>query len=56
MVATYAADAAIVAYQRLIELNFGLWKPEVADWLHSEDAKPVLKELLVYVPCSNTIH
>ena len=56
MVATNAPDTAILAYQRLIELNFGLTKPGVADWLHSEDAAPVLKELLVFVPCSNTIH
>ncbi len=56
LIANYGAQAAILAYQRLLQLNWESWKPEVADWLHSEDAEPVLKELLVAVPCSATVH
>ena len=42
--------------RELIQLNMESWKPEVNEWLHSEDAEPVLKELLVIVPCSGTVH
>jgi hypothetical protein len=49
-------EAAIHAYLRLMELNMGSWKPKVAEWLHSEDAEPQLKQLLVMVPCSPTLH
>ena len=51
-----APQAAILAYQRLIQLNLELHKPEVEEWLHSEDAEPVLKEMLAYVPCAGHIH
>jgi hypothetical protein len=51
-----APQAVILAYQQLIQLNLELYKPEVADWLHSEDAEPVLKEMLVHVPCAGNIH
>ena len=56
LVAGFGAQAAVLAYQRLLQLNWESWKPEVAEWLHSEDAEPVLKELLVAVPCSATVH
>jgi hypothetical protein len=49
-------DAAINAYLRLMELNMASWKPQVAAWLHSEDAEPSLKQLLALVPCSPTLH
>jgi hypothetical protein len=49
-------EAAIHAYLRLIELNLGSWKPQVAEWLHSEEAEAPLKELLAMVPCSPTVH
>ncbi len=56
LIAGFGAQAAVLAYQRLLQLNWESWKPEVAEWLHSEDAEPVLKELLVAVPCSATVH
>lgn len=49
-------DAAIRAYLRLIELNLGSWRPQVAEWLHSSEAEAPLKELLLMVPCSPTLH
>ena len=49
-------DEAIHAYLELIELNMRSWRPEVAAWLHSEDAKLALRELLAAVPCSPTLH
>jgi hypothetical protein len=49
-------QAAIQAYQQLLKLNWDSWKPEVAEWLHSEDAAPVLKELLAAVPCPAVLH
>jgi len=52
----FATQAAMLAYQQLMQLNLESWRPEVAEWLHSEDAEPVLKDLLVAVPCSRTIH
>ena len=51
-----APQAVILAYQQLIKLNLELYKPEVADWLHSEEAEPVLKAMLVHVPCAGNIH
>ena len=56
MVTAQVPEAVIQAFQKLIQLNMESWKPEVADWLHSEDAEPELKELLEMVPCSITIH
>jgi len=52
----YIPAASIEAYRQLLALNFQLWKPEVADWLHSEEAEPVLTQILVNVPCSHTLH
>jgi len=49
-------QAVILAYQRLIQLNLESYKPEVADWLHSEEAEPVLKEMLANVPCVGHMH
>ena len=48
--------AAVQAYLRLIELNMGSWKPQVAAWLHSQEAEAPLRELLVMIPCSPTLH
>lgn len=56
LITNAGVQAAVLAYQRLLQLNWESWKPEVADWLHSEDAESVLKELLVAVPCSTTVH
>jgi hypothetical protein len=56
MVTGYAPEAVIQAYRRLIQLNMESWKPEVNDWLHSQEAEPVLEELLAMVPCSGTVH
>lgn len=56
LIAGFGAQAAMLAYQQLLQLNWQSWKPEVAEWLHSEDAEPALKELLVAVPCSATVH
>jgi hypothetical protein len=52
----FLPDASIQAYLRLMALNLGSWKPQVAEWLHSEDAELELKELLAFVPCSPTVH
>ena len=49
-------EPVLHAYLRLIELNFGSWKPQVAAWLHSPEAEASLKELLAMVPCSPTLH
>ena len=46
----------IQAFQQLLLLNLESHKPQVTDWLHSEDAEPVLKRLLVHVPCVGRIH
>ncbi len=56
MVTGYAPEAVIQAYRRLVQLNMESWKPEVNNWLHSEEAEPVLEELLAMVPCSGTVH
>ena len=53
---TLGPAAALLAYQQLMQLNLESWRPEVAEWLHSEEAEPVLKDLLVAVPCASTIH
>ena len=53
---TQVPEAVIQAYQRLVQLNLELHKPEVEQWLHSEEAEPALKEMLVNVPCLGEIH
>jgi hypothetical protein len=52
----YIPAASIEAYRQLLALNLKLYKPEVTIWLHSEDAEPVLTQILVNVPCSETLH
>jgi hypothetical protein len=47
---------AVNAYLELIAINMGSWRSEVAAWLHSADAESALRELLVAVPCSPTLH
>jgi hypothetical protein len=47
---------AIQAWYQLMQLNLTSHRPKVNEWLHSEDADPVLKQLLVYVPCAPSIH
>lgn len=47
---------ATQAYFELVSLNMQLWRPEVSDWLHSEDAQASLLKLLSLVPCSPTVH
>jgi hypothetical protein len=49
-------EASIQAYLQLIELNLGSWRPQIAEWLHSQEAEEPLKELLTMVPCSPTLH
>jgi hypothetical protein len=49
-------EAEIRAYLRLLELNLASWKPQVAEWLHSEDSTTALRQLLAAVPCSPTRH
>jgi hypothetical protein len=48
--------ASVYAWQQLFQLNMQLYKPEVTDWLHSDEAAPVLANILVNVPCSRTLH
>ena len=48
--------ASIDAWRQLMALNMQLYKPEVSDWLHSEEAEPVLTQILLNVPCSETLH
>ena len=52
----YIPAASVEAWRQLYALNLQLYKPEVMDWLHSEEAEPVLQQILVNVPCSDTLH
>lgn len=56
MEAQYLNDAAIHAYLELIALNMRSWRPEIAEWLHSDDGAEALARLLAVVPCPPTIH
>jgi hypothetical protein len=56
MEANYLSEAAIHAYLELIELNMRAWRPEVAEWLHSEASAEALGKLLAIVPCSPSVH
>jgi len=56
METTYLNEASIHAYLELIELNMRAWRPEVAEWLHSEAGADALGKLLAIVPCSPSIH
>ncbi len=53
---SYVNPASVYAWQQLFQLNMQLYKPEVTDWLHSDEAAPVLAHILVNVPCSHTLH
>jgi hypothetical protein len=52
----YIPAASVEALRQLFELNLQSHKAEVTDWLHSEEAEPVLTQILVNVPCSMTLH
>lgn len=52
----YLPTEAIQAYLRLMELNMSGWQPQVAAWLHSDEATLPLQQLLAMVPCSPTLH
>jgi hypothetical protein len=52
----YIPVASVEAYRQLLALNLQLYKPEVTDWLHSKEAEPVLSQILLNVPCSETLH
>jgi hypothetical protein len=56
MATAYVSEEMLQAYRRLIQLNLESWRPEVNDWLHSEEAEPERIELLAIVPCSITMH
>jgi len=47
---------AVNAWYQLMQLNLTSHQPKVVEWLHSEDADPVLKQLLVHVPCAGAVH
>lgn len=40
----------------MMQLNLTSHQPKVTEWLHSDDADPVLKQLLVNVPCAGPMH
>jgi hypothetical protein len=52
----YIPAVSVEAYRQLLQLNIKSYKPEVADWLHSEEAETVLIRMLAAVPCSSTLH
>ncbi len=56
METTNIPEAAINAHFQLIAINLGSWKPEVEEWLHSEEAEGPLQQLLANVPCPPTLH
>jgi len=53
---SYIPAASVDAWRQLVVLNQQLYKPEVTNWLHSEEAEPVLTHILLNVPCSETLH
>ena len=52
----YIPAASVEAWRQLLAINLQLCKPEVTDWLHSEEAEPVLQQILVNIPCSEILH
>jgi hypothetical protein len=52
----YIPAASVQALHQLFEINLQIYKPEVSEWLHSEEAEPLLNQILVNVPCSTTMH
>ena len=55
-VENYIPAECVEAYRQLMALNLQSYKPEVEEWLHSEEAEAVLAELLLYVPCPAIVH
>ncbi|MEE4185997.1 MAG: hypothetical protein V2J12_09545 [Gammaproteobacteria bacterium] len=52
----YIPAVSLEAWRQLVALNLQRYQPEVTDWLHSDEAQPVLQQLLANVPCSMTVH
>ena len=48
--------ASVFAYRPLLELNTQVRTPEMTEWLHSQEAEPLLAQILIDVPCSVTLH
>jgi len=44
------------AHLDLLRLNMTLHHPQIRVWLHSEDAVPALKEMLINAPGLGAIH
>lgn len=49
-------EAVLRANEELFRLNLELHDPEVAAWLHSAEAEPTLRELLLNAPGFGSIH
>ena len=48
----FAHEEVMRAHFTLLAINFASWKPDVKQWLHSEDSEGSLKELLQHAPCT----
>jgi hypothetical protein len=56
IISNQVTDEVLEAWYELMQLNLTSHQPKVTAWLHSEDADPVLKQLLVKVPCEGLMH
>jgi hypothetical protein len=52
----YISAATVVAFRQLVAINLECGTPKMEEWLRSDVAQPVLTEILLRVPCSETLH
>ena len=52
----YIPAASIEALRQLVAINEGHGSSEVTEWLQSDEAEPVLKQILANVPCAPIMH
>ncbi len=52
MESIFVHEEIMKAQLALLVINFSSWKPDISQWLHSEDSETSLREMLQYAPCT----
>ena len=52
MESIFVHEEAMKAQFALLVINFSSWRPDISQWLHSEDSETSLREVLQYAPCT----
>lgn len=52
MESIFVHEGAMKAQLALLAINFSSWRPDINQWLHSEDSETSLREVLQHAPCT----